>query len=613
MIAEILDGKYRIDRQLGAGGMGSVYLATHLGTTRVVAVKVIAPKWAADPHFLVRFQREAQACGRLRHPNIINVTDFGIAPGKRGNVPYLVMEYLDGQTLSDFQKEHPRVSLPLVADVLDQIGLALAEAHRHGIVHRDLKPDNIWLEPNGRGGFTVKVLDFGVAKLNLLGGWAAPFAPTTPATTPITTPTTPAPQPAIPVEEMATVAMEAALPTPVEETETVAMDAALANPSSGSYGSDRGHTMPGSLVGTPAYMSPEQALGKETDYRSDIYSLAVVAYSLVCGQLPFTGKTSELFAFHQTGNPPPPVDVHNIPRDVSDAILVGLAREPASQPQSALALARGFPNAVDAEFLALRRSKAFLMQHLGAYFLLMVFLYPMLLTVMALLVWAGKKVLPMAGMRLVVVPIAAAGLFVFFDNLLRATAALIALDEQVRLRRFLAFRVFWKLVKTVPVLLVTEAHSLISFGKGWIVGDCLWPVICAVEQLSGKAAIQRSRALMSGLRSAGRALAIRHLALASLAIVGLVKSLSFLLQRGSAKETNVVVTGSWFPVFALFAAAPLFLYDRTAAKASGPLLQLERTPEVRLTLRPLSLSSTVWLIAGVVYLLWGPIEHFLFG
>ena len=84
MIDEILDGKYRIDRQLGAGGMGNVYLATHLGTTRVVAVKVIAPKWAADPHFLARFQREAQACGRLRHPNIVNVTDFGIASGRQG-------------------------------------------------------------------------------------------------------------------------------------------------------------------------------------------------------------------------------------------------------------------------------------------------------------------------------------------------------------------------------------------------------------------------------------------------------------------------------------------------------------------------------------------------
>ncbi|HXA50219.1 MAG TPA: serine/threonine-protein kinase, partial [Candidatus Acidoferrum sp.] len=175
MIGDILDGKYRIDKQLGAGGMGKVYLATHLGTTRVVAVKVIVPKWAADPHFLGRFQREAQACGRLRHPNIVNVTDFGIAKGRVADLPYLVMELLDGETLSAFQKTRPKPPLPLVADLLDQIGLALAEAHRHGIVHRDLKPDNIWLEPNGRGGHTVKVLDFGVAKMKSLADLPAPL------------------------------------------------------------------------------------------------------------------------------------------------------------------------------------------------------------------------------------------------------------------------------------------------------------------------------------------------------------------------------------------------------------------------------------------------------
>src|SRR5215475_973173 len=120
MIGETLDGKYRIDQQLGAGGMGNVYLATHLGTTRVVAVKVIAPKWAADPQFLARFQREAQACGRLRHPNIVNVTDFGISQTTKGRVPYLVMELLDGETLAAFQETQPKPALPLVADLLDQ-------------------------------------------------------------------------------------------------------------------------------------------------------------------------------------------------------------------------------------------------------------------------------------------------------------------------------------------------------------------------------------------------------------------------------------------------------------------------------------------------------------
>src|SRR5208283_2137515 len=356
MTGEILDGKYRIDKQLGAGGMGNVYLATHLGTTRVVAVKVIAPRWAAEPQFLARFQREAQACGRLRHPNIVNVTDFGNAKAASGDLPYLVMELLDGQTLSDFQKANPRIALPLVADLLDQIGLALAEAHGHGIVHRDLKPDNIWLEPNGRGGYTVKVLDFGVAKVNLLHDWA----PRMTEMSEVSEPKTVSPLPTAPGNELETAVIDianesrsSASRTRPEEAETVALALSPSGPSFGSFDSSAGaQTMPGSLVGTPAYMSPEQASGEEVDFRSDIYGLAVVAYSLVCGVLPFTRKTSELFKSRQTGSPPAPASVQKIPRDVSDAILAGLAHNPADRPASAIAFARRFHNAVDAEFLA---------------------------------------------------------------------------------------------------------------------------------------------------------------------------------------------------------------------------------------------------------------------
>ena len=617
MIGEILDAKYRIDKQLGAGGMGNVYLATHLGTTRVVAVKVIAPRWAAEPQFLARFQREAQACGRLRHPNIVNVTDFGIAKAAGGDMPYLVMEFLDGQTLSDFQKANPQIGLPLIADFLDQIGLALAEAHQHGIVHRDLKPDNIWLEPNGRGGYTVKVLDFGVAKVNLLGEWA----PRRKEAQEVGAPQTVASLPASPGDELETVAIDMAHAPPsskvraqAEEIETVAMAPVSSGLSSGSFDSGAGaHTLPGSLVGTPAFMSPEQALGKPIDFRSDIYSLAVVAYSLVCGATPFVGKTSELFEFHRTGSPPPPASVRKIPHDVSDAILAGLARDPADRPPSAIAFTRRFHNAVDAEFLALRRSKAFLLQHLTAYALLLMPIYSTILAIAALLVSFSRKLLPVAVLRVVLVPLAAAILFAFADNVLRAAAALIAMDEQARVRRFLSFRVFWRLVRKLPVLVVTQSRSLFFFGPGWIVGDCLWPVICAVERRSGKAAIQRSRDLMTGLRSAGRALAIRHLALAAFAISEVVKSIGFLLQRGQIEQANMVVTGTWFPVFALFAAAPLFLYDRTAANESGPLLQLDRTPEVRVTARAFSVSSMIWLAAGAIYLLYQPIKLWLFG
>ena len=617
LVGDVLDYKYRIDKQLGAGGMGNVYLATHLGTTRVVAVKVIAPKWAAEPQFLARFQREAQACGRLRHPNIVNVTDFGIARSSRGDMPYLVMEYLDGQTLSDFQESNPQPSLPLVADILDQIGLALTEAHSHGIVHRDLKPDNIWLEPNGRGGYTVKVLDFGVAKVNLLGGWAAPEAE--PASSGQAAGIA---GPALMAGEQETVWMDSGTPgnapgaaaARAEETETVAISQTPSPPfASPSLDSSAGaKTMPGSLIGTPAYMSPEQALGKEIDFRSDIYSLAVVAYSLVCGQLPFTGRPGELIEFHRSGDPPAPSKLRKIPRDVSDAILAGLARDPAERPPSAIAFTRRFHNAVDAEFLALRRSKAFLMQHLTAFFLIVIPLYMVVLTIAGVMVPVSRKVLPVAAIQVMVVPLAAAVLFVFADNLLRAAAALMAVDEQVRVRRFLWWRVFWKLMKMLPALAATQVRAFTYRGPGWVIGDCLWPVVCVVEKLSGKAALDRSRSLMTGLRSAGRALAIRHYALASLAIADAVKSLSFLWQNVPLKQANADVTAAWFPIFAVMAGAPLFMYDRTAGNESGPLLRLDRTPEVRITTRMFSVSSTLWLVAGTIYLLYQPISYWFF-
>ena len=162
---EILDGKYQIEQLLGQGGMGAVYRATHLGTKRTVAVKVIHPQLSTHDQFVARFRREAEAAGRLRHPNVVDVTDFGFAKTKDGPVAYLVMEYLDGCTLAEIVAEEGALQIRWVIDILDQVCAAVEEAHRAGIIHRDLKPDNIWLEPNGRGGYTVKVLDFGLVKL----------------------------------------------------------------------------------------------------------------------------------------------------------------------------------------------------------------------------------------------------------------------------------------------------------------------------------------------------------------------------------------------------------------------------------------------------------------
>jgi len=118
-----------------------------------------------NEEFVERFKREARASGRLRHPNVVDVTDFGFAQAGDEPVAYLVMEYLDGCTLGDVLTEEERLPLDWVVDILEQVCSAVHEAHQQGIVHRDLKPDNIWLEPNRLGGYRVKVLDFGIAKL----------------------------------------------------------------------------------------------------------------------------------------------------------------------------------------------------------------------------------------------------------------------------------------------------------------------------------------------------------------------------------------------------------------------------------------------------------------
>ncbi len=165
IVGQTLDGKYRIERELGKGGMGAVYLSTHLGTERPVAVKVIVPEFMERAEFIERFRREDRAAGRLRHPNVVDVTDFGIAETEFGNVAYLVMEYLDGCTLGEVLDEEKLLPVSWTIDILEQVCSAVGEAHHQGIIHRDLKPDNIWLEPNQRGGYTVKVLDFGIAKL----------------------------------------------------------------------------------------------------------------------------------------------------------------------------------------------------------------------------------------------------------------------------------------------------------------------------------------------------------------------------------------------------------------------------------------------------------------
>src|ERR1044071_1079059 len=119
LIGQVLDGKYQLDKQLGQGGMGAVYLATHLGTKRPVALKVITPQFMAHAEFVERFKREAEAAGRLCHPNVVNVTDFGFANVGTDRIAYLVMEYLNGCTLGEVLNEESHLPLSFVIDIVE--------------------------------------------------------------------------------------------------------------------------------------------------------------------------------------------------------------------------------------------------------------------------------------------------------------------------------------------------------------------------------------------------------------------------------------------------------------------------------------------------------------
>ena len=159
---EVLAGRYRIVRRIGQGGMATVYLAEHVDIGRRCAVKVLSPAYAGDPEAVERFLREARAASKIRHPNIIEITDFGRA----GGTVFFVMELLEGEDLLARIERAGRLAWPEAREAFLQLADALAAAHARGIVHRDLKPENCFCVPRAGGGVTIKVLDFGIAKVN---------------------------------------------------------------------------------------------------------------------------------------------------------------------------------------------------------------------------------------------------------------------------------------------------------------------------------------------------------------------------------------------------------------------------------------------------------------
>ncbi|HEY7705624.1 MAG TPA: Stk1 family PASTA domain-containing Ser/Thr kinase [Gaiellaceae bacterium] len=261
LINTLFDGRYRILRRLGSGGMANVYLAEDEELGRHVAIKILNDRHASDDSFVERFRREAKNAAGLSHPNIVSIYDRGEAEGTY----YIAMEYLEGRSLKDRIVAEGPLPVEAAIEATRQILRALGFAHRGGVVHRDVKPHNVLLAPDGTER-RYKVTDFGISRTS--------------------------------ASQM---------------------------------------TEAGSIVGTAQYLSPEQARGAPVDQRSDIYSVGIVLYELLTGQLPFTGETPlEIAMKHLSEIPKPPSALRpEVPPELDMVVLRALAKDPGDRYETA--------------------------------------------------------------------------------------------------------------------------------------------------------------------------------------------------------------------------------------------------------------------------------------
>jgi serine/threonine protein kinase len=271
-VGKLVGGKYRIVRLLAEGGMGVVYEAQHAVVRRRFAIKFLRPDLAERRDILTRFQREAEAAGALENENVAAAVDFGIS---EQGAPYIVMEYLVGESLADLLAREGPLPVARAAELVTQACRGVGAAHAIGIVHRDLKPHNLFVCRRHDGTDFIKVLDFGVAKLQ-------------------------------------------------------AADEASAA------------TRTGTVIGTAAYMAPEQARGeKVVGNRADVYALGAILYELLSLRTPHPGGSQNAILHHIATQPPIPLEAiePELPGDLTDIVGRAISSDPAARPASVEALA----------------------------------------------------------------------------------------------------------------------------------------------------------------------------------------------------------------------------------------------------------------------------------
>ncbi len=294
MVGRTLEGRYTIIARLGSGSMGTVYRAKQHAMGREVAIKILRGDRAIDDTAKARFLREARANSLLASPNTVTVFDFG--QSESGEF-YLAMELLEGESLGQRLTRIGRLPIPVAVDAARQALRSLSEAHAKGIIHRDLKPDNLFFARVVTAGTSqgdsheeiVKVLDFGIAKI--MGDSDGPMG--------------------------------------VVETQA------------------------GTVFGTPRYMSPEQAQGKQLDARTDLYSLGVIVYQMLTGRPPFTDNDAVVvMARHIKSVPKRPNEVApeaNVPKELEDVVMRALSKDPVERQASADVLAGELLAALEAQ------------------------------------------------------------------------------------------------------------------------------------------------------------------------------------------------------------------------------------------------------------------------